>query len=92
MEDLTTETSVVSCRDLAGPLESLRDAQLLAARVERAVQHETGRGVRNLNVQVGRERVVLTGFCSTYYCKQLAQHAAMNVASTANVINSIEVC
>ena len=92
MKDLSTETAVVSVPVRAKPLAPPRDAALLAARIERAVQQETGRSVRNLNVEVSREGVVLTGFCSTYYCKQLAQHAAMIVARTADVINSIEVC
>lgn len=92
MESLSTETSVASVPVRARPLVPSRDARLLAARIERAIQQETGRGVRNLNVEVGPENVVMTGFCSTYYCKQLAQHAAMSVARTIGMINSIEVC
>jgi len=92
MESLTTETSVTSTPVRARPLAPSRDARLLAARIERAIQQETGRSVRHLNVEVGPENAVLTGFCSTYYCKQLAQHAAMSVASTIAVVNSIEVC
>ncbi len=92
MESLSTETSVVSAPVRARPLAPSRDARLLASRIERAIQQETGRGVRSLNVEVGLESVVLTGFCHTYYCKQLAQHAAMSIVRIIVVINSIEVC
>lgn len=91
MEDLPTEASVAPAPVRAKPHEPVAGAELLAARIERAVQQETSRGVRNLSVEVSREGVLLKGFCSTYYCKQLAQHAAMSISGSAAVINSIEV-
>ena len=71
--------------------ETIEEAEELAASIERAVQRETGRQVRNLTVVVNREGVRLTGFCTTYYCKQLAQHAAMTVSGGDRLTNSIEV-
>jgi osmotically-inducible protein OsmY len=71
--------------------ETLEEAESLAASIERAVQRETGRGVRNLRVEVGREGVMLRGRCTTYYCKQLAQHAAMSVPGGDRLTNRIEV-
>ena len=91
MESLSTDTSVTSAPVRARPLAPYRDARLLASRIERAIQQETGRGVRNLHVEVGLESVVLSGFCRTYYCKQLAQHAAMSVSDTSQLTNRIEV-
>ncbi len=71
--------------------ETLAEAEELAASIEEAVQQETGRGVRDLSVEVNPEGVRLTGRCETYYCKQLAQHAAMGVPGADHLINAIKV-
>ena len=60
--------------------ETLVEAERLAASIERAVRRETSGGVRNLRVEVNRGGILLEGRCDTYYCKQLAQHAAMNLS------------
>ena len=80
-------------RAFAGVLpETLEEAELLAASIERAVQLETDRGVADLSVEIGPQGVHLRGRCETYYTKQLAQHAAMRVPGGDRLINSIEVC
>lgn len=61
--------------------EAIAQADRLAASIESAVRRETAGGVRNLHVEVGRGGIVLEGRCDTFYCKQLAQHAAMNVSA-----------
>ncbi len=71
--------------------ETLAEAELLVASIERAVQEETGRGVRGLCVELHAEGVLLRGQCSSYYTKQLAQHAAMTVPGGDAVTNEIEV-
>ncbi len=71
--------------------ETLAEAELLVASIERAVQEETGRGVRDLCVELREEGVLLRGRCSSYYTKQLAQHAAMTVPGGDAVTNEIEV-
>jgi hypothetical protein len=63
----------------------------LAAKIERAVRRGTGDKVRGLKVDVFADRIVLDGRCGTYYCKQLAQHAAMPLVQQARLINMIEV-
>jgi hypothetical protein len=74
-----------------GVPETIEEAEELAASIERAVQQETGRGVSNLTVEINRDGVLLKGRCSTYYCKQLAQHAAMALPGGERLVNSIEV-
>lgn len=91
MEDLPTETGLASQAVGAELPETLAEAEELAASIERAVQQETGHGVRNLSVEVNRDGVHLKGRCATYYCKQLAQHAAMTVPGGDRLVNSIEV-
>ena len=79
-------------RAFAGVLpETLEEAEELAASIEQAVQRETGRGVADLMVEVSPQGILLRGRCSTYYTKQLAQHAAMNTPGGDRLINSIEV-
>ncbi len=71
--------------------ETLIEAEILAARIERAVRHRTGDAVRSLLVQVSRQGVLLKGRCDTFYCKQLAQQAAMGFAGNERLTNAIEV-
>ena len=91
MGDLSTEVEFASQLIGAELAETLAGAEELAILIERAVQQETGRGVRNLCVEVSRDGVLLKGCCTTYYCKQLAQHAAMGVRGGDQVTNSIKV-
>jgi osmotically-inducible protein OsmY len=91
MKDLSLDARSPA-RTLAEILpETLAEAERLAAWVERAVQQETGGAVRNLSVEITREGVLLRGRCTTYYCKQLAQHAAMSVPGGEHLINEIQV-
>jgi hypothetical protein len=71
--------------------ETLEEAEELAASIERAVQRETGWGVAGLVVEISHEGICLKGRCSTYYTKQLAQHAAMSIPGGDRLVNSIEV-
>jgi osmotically-inducible protein OsmY len=71
--------------------ETLAEAEILAARIEKAVWRETGGRVRDLHVEVSRRGVTLRGCCNTYYTKQQAQHAAMAVPGGGQLSNQIEV-
>jgi hypothetical protein len=90
MEDLEIRASAL--RGFAEVLpETLEEAEELAASIERAVQYETGRGVADLMVEVSSQGIRLKGRCSSYYTKQLAQHAAMRIPGGDRLTNSIEV-
>jgi hypothetical protein len=90
MEDLKLGASMR--RSFAGVLpETLEEAEELAASIEQAVQRETGRGVDDLTVEVSPQGILLRGRCTTYYTKQLAQHAAMSMPGGERLTNSIEV-
>jgi len=79
-------------RKLADVLpETLEEAERLAARIENAVQRETGRAVAGLAVEITPHCVKLNGRCETYYTKQMAQHAAMQVSGGDRLVNNIEV-
>jgi osmotically-inducible protein OsmY len=45
--------------------------------------------VRNLNVRVLADLVILEGQCATYYTKQIAQHAAMGILEDEQLENAI---
>jgi len=91
MEELSMEARLDSEPIGAGLPESVEEAEELAASIERAVQRETRHQIRDLAVEVNRDGVQLRGHCATYYCKQLAQHAAMALPGGHRLTNSIEV-
>jgi hypothetical protein len=63
--------------------------EMLATSIEKAVQQETAGAVANLAVVIHGDRIWLHGSCSSYYCKQLAQHAAMAVPTSLNLTNCL---
>jgi osmotically-inducible protein OsmY len=67
------------------------DWQAVAARIRRAVRRETRGGVSQLKINVDQCGVRLGGRCRSFYCKQLAQQAAMRVSGDVRVDNQIEV-
>jgi osmotically-inducible protein OsmY len=64
----------------AAAAQQLAADKRLAEAIEREIQERTGGKIHGLRVEVGAAGVRLQGRCSTFYCKQLAQHAAMNLA------------
>jgi len=90
MKDMRTRSN--ARQSLAKVLpRTLMEAEALATSIERAVQCETDRGVADLTVEVGPQGVLLKGRCETYYTKQLAQHAAMQIPGGDRLVNSIDV-
>mgnify|MGYP007094569225 CR=1 FL=1 len=68
------------------------EMQSFADSIHQAVQEKTHRGIANLQVHLRANKIILAGRCTTYYLKQLAQHAAMTVCGRNFVIlNLIEV-
>ena len=80
-----------NCQRQAAIDESRYEAECLAAKIEQDVWHATAAAVRSLGVQVGDDRVVLSGRCRTYYIKQVAQQVAMTLADGRTIINQIVV-
>ena len=70
------------------------DDQLrLLARIKRSIRRKTSGGVQKLAVQVEGEVLVLRGTCTSFYCKQVAQEAAMGFLNRSEdqLSNEIEV-
>ncbi len=63
----------------------------LAQLIRQRILARLGKRVRDLSVQVENGVIRLTGECSTYYSKQLAQHAALGLVEDEEIENRIEV-
>ncbi len=64
----------------------------LAIAIHQRIESRLGGRVRNLSVRpVNDSTIVLEGQCSTYYTKQLAQHAALGILEDEQLENAIEV-
>lgn len=55
------------------------------------IRQRLGERIQELDVSVNDLSVVLRGRCSTFYTKQLAQHAALGVLNDEQLDNRIEV-
>ena len=60
--------------------------------LETLLQRRLGNRIRDLRVQLYPHGLVLQGRAATYHAKQLAQHAAMELATMPILANDIEVC
>jgi osmotically-inducible protein OsmY len=67
------------------------DVQAWVSRIRRAVRRETRGGISQLKVEIDSRGIRLRGQCGSFYCKQLAQQAAMRLSGEAPVDNQIEV-
>jgi hypothetical protein len=56
------------------------------------VQAELGSRLRDFEVLASSDGLILRGRASTYYAKQLAQHAVMRIGRRRIVANEIDVC
>ncbi len=63
----------------------------LAKLVSHIIQRRTGSRVQELRVDVLDDVVRLTGRCASFYVKQLAQHATMDLVCGATIVNDIQV-
>ena len=60
--------------------------------LELQLQRRVGGRVRNLRIVFRSGGIILQGRATTYHAKQLAQHAAMELAELPILANDIEVC
>jgi BON domain len=63
----------------------------LAQQIAQRIVCRTHGRVRHVSVQLDGERIVLHGDATTYYAKQLARHAALEILNGRTLINAIEV-
>lgn len=63
----------------------------LAIAIRQRIESRLAGRVRDLAVRIVGDTVVIEGRCSTYYSKQLAQHAALGVLENEQLENAIVV-
>lgn len=63
----------------------------LIHRILQRIEHRLPGRIRQLAVYSTGNAIVLSGQCSTYYTKQVAQHVAMGVLEYERLINNIDV-
>ena len=76
---------VMTAQMIAEPI-STREEQL-----ESLIERRIGNRIRGLRVVVRAAGLILQGRATTYHAKQLAQHAAMDLATLPILSNEIEV-
>jgi len=59
--------------------------------LERCVHARTGGRIRDLAIELCPERVILRGYTSTFYVKQLAQHGVRDMLPSVGLENAIVV-
>jgi hypothetical protein len=69
----------------------LNDFPSLREELETRIRARTGRRVRNLDVNLSPEGVVLKGQTETFYVKQLAQTSVRDVLPGVRLDNAIQV-
>jgi osmotically-inducible protein OsmY len=94
MEHLSRD--IAAARDKASPASpgsavERSPEDTLAARIAGAIERQTTGRVQSLRVEVNGDGVMISGRCQSFYMKQLAQHAAMQVAGAEVLTNRIEV-
>ncbi|MGE3804388.1 MAG: hypothetical protein AB7K24_06925 [Gemmataceae bacterium] len=69
----------------------MTDTIVLQGLLERQVRCRTGRRIRDLDIEVSAERIVLRGRTGSYYVKQLAQHSVRDILPLVSLENTIDV-
>ena len=67
------------------------DFPRLREELENRILARTGRRVRNLDINLSADGVILKGQTETYYVKQLAQHGVRDVLPDVRLDNAIQV-
>jgi len=68
-----------------------RGEDRLSTLINRLITRRTDGKIQALQVKVHGDEIWIRGKCSSFYAKQLAQHAAMDVAMGATLHNEIVV-
>ncbi|MDR1962945.1 MAG: hypothetical protein LBQ50_04125 [Planctomycetaceae bacterium] len=67
------------------------DEPELIRQISLIIKRETNLGVQEMNVFLENGKWVLTGYCQTFYTKQLVQEAVLKVIGDVDLINRIYV-
>jgi osmotically-inducible protein OsmY len=82
--------AVESADNLVLPTEQQNERRRLV-RIKRKIRQQTSGGVQNLKIELADGTLTLRGSCNSFYCKQKAQHAAMDLLTGETLVNEIQV-
>jgi hypothetical protein len=69
----------------------LLDFPRLREKLERHIRSRTGSQLRNLDIELSPDGVILHGLATTFYVKQLAQHGIRDLLPDVQLQNDIVV-
>ena len=72
------------------PIEDI-DTDELVRRVSRMIRRETNLGIQEMKVGFEEQKLVISGYCRTFYTKQLAQQAVLAEIGEVELVNRIRV-
>jgi osmotically-inducible protein OsmY len=72
-------------------ISQIAETPELILKVLHLIKQETNLGVQEINVFLENGKLVLTGFCRSFYTKQLAQEAVLKVIDDIDLVNRIYV-
>jgi osmotically-inducible protein OsmY len=87
----TSSMAAKSADDMLVPPQPSDEHRRRIARIKRTVRRQTAGAVHDLKVELTTDTLFLRGHCASFYCKQKAQHAAMNHLAGETLINEIQV-
>lgn len=67
------------------------DADELVRNISRLIRRETNLGVQEMKVEYRDGQLILSGYCRTFYTKQIAQEAALKLLGEVSLVNKIRV-
>lgn len=89
---MTKATTLRHFEPITSKIPQHHDSQAILAVVRDAL-HLTGYGeLRRVQVDCDGDSVTISGRVPTYYLKQLAQHAALEVPGIERIHNELHVC
>ncbi|MDR0706036.1 MAG: BON domain-containing protein [Planctomycetaceae bacterium] len=72
-------------------ISKIAETPELIRNVLHLIKQETNLGVQEINVFLENGKLVLTGFCRSFYTKQRAQAAVLKIIDDIDVVNRIYV-
>lgn len=63
----------------------------LIRQISRLIKRETHLGVQEMKVCMENGKMIISGYCRTFYTKQLAQEAALKILGNVELVNNIRV-
>jgi hypothetical protein len=83
--------SYLATLETIAPLTHDSEEQLLERMIKHAIERETHQGIKDLNIEVLDGLIVVSGTCSTFYLKQIAQETGKRYADGRRFVNEISV-